>query len=74
MVTAGLVQPRFVSSAPILCPIVSASVFCVPRLASLILHSAVFIVLGYFMILCRLCLVIDILKFSGASLERSCVE
>ena len=54
-----------------LCPIVAASVFCVLRLASLFLYIAVFIVLGYFVILCRLCLLIDILKFGGSSLERN---
>jgi len=54
-----------------LCPIVAASVFCALRLASLILHIAVFIVLGYFVFLCRLCLVIDTLTFGGASLDRN---
>lgn len=73
VITAGLVQPRFVSCAAYALSIVAASVFCVPRLASLFLHSAVFlfIVLGYFVILCRLGLVIDILKFSGASSGRN---
>lgn len=56
---------------PMLCPIVAASVFCVPRLVSLFHHSAVFIVLQHFVFLRLLCIVVSILKCSGASLERN---